>query len=359
LNERNSPRADVLGKLLLIQETLDVIPSEAQIAAFLRRALRDVPGVADTHLAVGGALVPQAPQPEGACPVCASIERGEAAGPDALARLPGVQELALRTARKAFGALYVAIADRASFAPYVDFVRNIANVLAANLETRAHVARLGEVAGDLERKIATRTAALEESLEQTIAAVAALVEIRDPYTAGHQRRVAALAGAIAVAMSLPEVVVKGIRLAATIHDIGKIYVPAEILSRPGGLSPLELRFIRTHPQIGHDIMKDVRFPWPIATMILEHHERLDGSGYPSGLAGDAILLGSRIIAVADVVEAMASHRPYRPALGIDAALAEITGHAGRLFDPHVVRTCVQLFREEGLVLGAPQHPAMI
>lgn len=187
---------------------------------------------------------------------------------------------------------------------------------------------------------------LEHALEGTIHTVSLAAELRDPYTAGHQRRVAELAVAIAKEMGLPEEKIRGIHLAASIHDLGKINVPAEILAKPGHLSDIEIMLIKTHPQAGNDILKDVYFPWPIADMINQHHEKLDGSGYPNGLKGDQILLESRILTVADVVEAMSSHRPYRPTLGIEVALGEIERGRGSAYDPAVVDACLKLFREE-------------
>jgi len=147
-------------------------------------------------------------------------------------------------------------------------------------------------------------------------------------------------------MNLPQDQTEGIRLAGLVHDIGKISIPAEILSKPGKLSETEYQLIQAHPQIGYDILKSITFPWPVAEIVLQHHERLDGSGYPQGLKGDAILLEAKILAVADVVEAMASHRPYRPALGIDAALQEIKQQQGKLYDSSVVEACVQLFADD-------------
>ena len=191
---------------------------------------------------------------------------------------------------------------------------------------------------------------LKESLEQSIQTIADTVEARDPYTAGHQRRVSELATAIAQEMGLPEEQVNGIHLAAIIHDLGKIHVPAEILAKPGKLSDIEYMLIKTHPRDGYDILKSVKFPWPIADIVLQHHERLDGSGYPQGLKGEQILLEAKIMAVADVVESMMSHRPYRPGLGIDAALEEIALKKGKLFDPAVVEVCIRLFREQGYVI---------
>jgi len=189
---------------------------------------------------------------------------------------------------------------------------------------------------------------LRDSMRATISAISYTVEKRDPYTAGHQQRSARLAAAIAREMGLPEMQIQGIYLAGVIHDVGKISVPAEILSKPGRLSKAESELVQAHPQSGYDILKDVAFPWPIAQIVLQHHERLDGSGYPGGLGGEAILIEAKILAVADVVEAMNSHRPYRPALGVDLALAEIEQGAGRLYDNEAVQACLRLFRERGL-----------
>lgn len=187
---------------------------------------------------------------------------------------------------------------------------------------------------------------LHQALEGTIQAMAVTIEIRDPYTAGHQRRVSKLSCAIAKEMGLPEDQIEGIRVAADIHDIGKIYVPAEILSKPGQITAVEYGIIKTHPQVGYDILKTIKFPWPVAQIVLQHHEHLDGSGYPLGLAGDQILKEARILTVADTVEAMSSHRPYRPAQGIDKALEEIIQHQGLFYDPEVVDACVRLFKEK-------------
>lgn len=187
---------------------------------------------------------------------------------------------------------------------------------------------------------------LQKSLEQSIQAIADTVEARDPYTAGHQRRVSELAVAIARELGLPEEKIHGIHLAATIHDLGKIHIPAEYLSKPGKLTDIEFVIIKTHPQAGYDILKGIEFPWPIADIVRQHHERLDGSGYPQGLKGGQILLESRIMTVADVVEAMASHRPYRPSLGIDSALKEIERGRGTAYDAAVVDACIRLFAEK-------------
>ncbi|MBI4292739.1 MAG: PAS domain S-box protein [Betaproteobacteria bacterium] len=186
---------------------------------------------------------------------------------------------------------------------------------------------------------------LRNSLVATIGAIAATVASRDPYTAGHQRRVAELAAAIAGEMGLESSAVEGIRFGALIHDLGKVRVPAGILVKPSQLSMAEFELIKEHPQAGYEIVKDIRFPWPVAAMIHQHHERLDGSGYPQGLKRDEIALEARILAVADVVEAMASHRPYRASLGIEVALQKIEEKRGQWFDSRVVEACVRLFRE--------------
>jgi len=187
---------------------------------------------------------------------------------------------------------------------------------------------------------------LHQALQGTIQAMALTIEIRDPYTAGHQRRVSKLACAIAEEIGLPEEQIEGLRVAGDIHDIGKIYVPAEILSKPGQITAIEYGIIKTHPQVGYDILKTIKFPWPVAQIVLQHHERLDGSGYPLGLSGDQILKEARILIVADIVEAMSSHRPYRPAHGIDRALEEITQNKGIQYDADVVDACVRLFRQK-------------
>jgi putative nucleotidyltransferase with HDIG domain len=196
------------------------------------------------------------------------------------------------------------------------------------------------------------TAQMEKALLDTVEAIGSALEKRDPYTAGHQRRVAKLAHAMAQEMELPQQVVQGIYMGCLIHDIGKIYIPAEILSRPGKLSAAEFEIIKCHPQVGYDIIKGIEFPWPVARMILEHHERLDGSGYPQGLKGDEISFEARILSVADVVEAMASHRPYRPAVGRDRALEEISRNHGIFYDPQAVDVCLRLFREKGFQFDA-------
>lgn len=195
------------------------------------------------------------------------------------------------------------------------------------------------------------------SLQQTdnllleiVDALAASVEAKDPYTAGHQKRVGILSGAIASKMGLGSTDVKGITIAGTIHDIGKIQIPGEILCKPGKLLKEEFGLIKTHSQAGYDIIKNIDFLYPVAEILLQHHERLDGSGYPKGLREEEILLGAKIVAVADVVEAISSYRPYRPALGIDKALEEIERLEGIQFDRQVVEACLSLFRNEGFKL---------
>ncbi|HEX7320198.1 MAG TPA: PAS domain S-box protein [bacterium] len=193
-------------------------------------------------------------------------------------------------------------------------------------------------------------AKLQNLLSDTIKAIAKVVEMKDAYTAGHQRQVTKLACAIAQEMGLTSNQIEGIRLAGLVHDIGKISAPAEILSKPSALSEIEYALVKMHSQVGHDILKEINFPWPIAQILLQHHERYNGSGYPNGLRGESILLEARVLGVADVVEAIAAHRPYRAALGIDAALAEIINKRGTAFDPVVVDACVRLFREKSYVL---------
>ncbi|MDI6727023.1 MAG: HD domain-containing protein, partial [Smithellaceae bacterium] len=188
---------------------------------------------------------------------------------------------------------------------------------------------------------------LRRTLNAAVQAIVAAVETRDPYTAGHQKRVTRLSRAIAQEMGLDSEITEGIRVAASIHDIGKISVPAEILSKPTKLSEIEFGLIQTHSMAGYEILRGIDFPWPVAQMVLQHHERQNGSGYPAGLRGEEIMPEARIITVADVVEAMATHRPYRPARGLEAALAEIEKNKGILYDAAVVDVCLRLFREKG------------
>ncbi|MBM4049344.1 MAG: PAS domain S-box protein [Planctomycetes bacterium] len=192
---------------------------------------------------------------------------------------------------------------------------------------------------------------LQSAMQEIIHAMARTVEMRDPYTAGHEQRVAKLATAIAKEMGLPPERIMGIQMGALIHDLGKISIPAEILSKPARLTEIEFSMIKTHCEAAYNILKAIDFPFPVAQIALQHHERMDGSGYPGGLAGDAIILEARILAVADVVEAMSSHRPYRPALGVDKALEEISRHRRILYEPDVVDACLRLFKEKGFTFG--------
>jgi PAS domain S-box-containing protein len=184
---------------------------------------------------------------------------------------------------------------------------------------------------------------LRKNLTGTVQAMAMTVETRDPYTAGHQRRTSDIARGIAQKMGLPGKQVDGIRMAGVIHDLGKISVPAEILSKPGDIGQSEFSLIKHHPQTGYTILKGIDFRWPVAEIVRQHHERMDGSGYPYGLSGEDILMEARVIGVADVIEAMSSHRPYRPALGIDKAFDEIVQHKGELYDADVVDAAVELY----------------
>lgn len=184
---------------------------------------------------------------------------------------------------------------------------------------------------------------LQDTLDGVIQAMALTVETRDRHTAGHQRRVTELAHAIATEIGLSQERSRAVSIAGMLHDLGKITIPTEILSKPGRLTDMEFAIVKTHPKAGYDILKNIEFPWPVAEIVIQHHERLDGSGYPSGLKGDQSALEARILAVADVVEAMASHRPYRPALGIDRALNEVSGNRGRLYDTEVVDACLSVF----------------
>ena len=193
---------------------------------------------------------------------------------------------------------------------------------------------------------------LETAFMSTVEVATNLSEMRDPYTTGHERRVADIAAAIGAAMGFDKRRQEGLRVAGLLHDVGKITVPAEILSKPGRLTPIEYQLAMEHARASYEVLKDVKFPWPVAEVALQHHERMDGSGYPQGLKGDAILLEARIMAVADVVEAMGSHRPYRPGLGIDKALAEIERGRGSVYDPLVVDACLKLFREQGYAIPA-------
>jgi len=201
-----------------------------------------------------------------------------------------------------------------------------------------------------EEEISRYIARLEQAMRSTISVVSAMGELRDPYTHGHERRVGELAAAIATEMGLDENQVEGIRVAGYLHDVGKIGVPAEILSKPARLSKAEYELVKDHAQQSYEILRTVEFPWPVADAAWQHHERLDGSGYPRGLKEGDIIIEARILAVADVVEAMSSHRPYRPGAGIEKALAEIEKNRGKLYDPQAADACLRLFREKGFTI---------
>jgi putative two-component system response regulator len=188
---------------------------------------------------------------------------------------------------------------------------------------------------------------LQKALATTIDIIAKTAEVRDPYTAGHQRRVATLAKAIATEMGLSENQSEGVFMAGVVHDLGKISVPAEILSKPSSLNDIEFSLISSHSQVGYDLLKTIKFPWPVAQIVYQHHERLNGSGYPQGLSADQILIEAKILCVADAVEAMASDRPYRPAKGVEVALEHIQNEKGTLYDPEAVDTCLRLFNKKG------------
>jgi putative nucleotidyltransferase with HDIG domain len=223
--------------------------------------------------------------------------------------------------------------------PFLKEERNLINIIAG---------RLGEI---IERKqgeveLQQSYQKLQKTMEDTIYTIGKIAETRDPYTSGHQKNVSQIATFIAQEMKLPKDRIEGIRIASLVHDIGKISIPAEILNKPTKLSEIEYNLIKDHSQTGHDVLKSIEFPWPIAQIVLQHHERLDGSGYPNKLKGEDILLEARIIGIVDVVEAMSSHRPYRPALGIDKALEEISKNKGILYDFEVVSVCLKLFKKK-------------
>jgi len=212
----------------------------------------------------------------------------------------------------------------------------VERTVALEMEILEHKATTGKLRANVEM--------LRKAMEGIVNAMAGILDIRDPYTADHQNRVSQLAIAIAEDMGMPEDQIEGLRMACTIHDIGKIAIPLAILNKPGKITDTEFTLIKTHSEVGFDILKEVEFPWPIADILVQHHERVDGTGYPKGLSGDKILLEARILAVADVVEAMNSHRPYRPALGLEKALEEIALNKGVLYDPDVVASCEKLFK---------------
>ena len=231
---------------------------------------------------------------------------------------------------------------------------NVSNALRRRkleIENQRHRENLEKMVLERTQTLKNTMNDLQKAMDGIVEAIGLTVEIRDPYTAGHQTRVAKIAYAIAVEMGLSKHKTEGVRIAGLIHDIGKMAVPAEILSKPGKITEHEFGIIKSHPEVGYNILKKIDFPWPIAQIVYQHHERMDGSGYPQGLSGKDILLEARIMAVADVVEAMASHRPYRPALGIDNALEEIEKNKDGVFEPEVVDACLRIFKEEKFKLN--------
>jgi len=231
------------------------------------------------------------------------------------------------------------------------------STLADDLSYGIAATRMRERMDKVEGELRQSQERIQRTVEITVKALASTVEMRDPYTAGHQRRVAQLASAIAEEVGLSKERIANVKIAGIIHDIGKIYIPVEILSRPGRLTEYEISIIRAHPQYGHDIMQETEIPFPIADIIVEHHERINGTGYPNGKRGHEILLESKILSVADVVEAMSSHRPYRAALGIDTALEEIERFKGIFYEPAVVDACLSLFRKKSFELGQDDFTA--
>jgi HD-GYP domain-containing protein (c-di-GMP phosphodiesterase class II) len=230
------------------------------------------------------------------------------------------------------------LSNKISHEPYSYEERRLLQVVSADVAVNIDNANLYE-------NMKQKHSELQKVLDGVIHAVSLVVETRDPYTAGHQRRVAGLAKAIAGAMGLSEWQMMGVYITGLLHDVGKVAVPTEILSKPGKINQYEFSIIKNHSRIGYDILQRIEFPWPVTMAILQHHERLNGSGYPAGLSGDEIIIEARILGVADVVEAMSSHRPYRPALGLDAALEEISGGSGVLYDAEVVNACLSLLKK--------------
>ncbi len=223
------------------------------------------------------------------------------------------------------------------------------NLLHQNEKITQTKQELRKLNDHLEKRVKEKTDSLQKILNGTVIALARMVEIRDPYTAGHQIRVSQLAMAIGQEMGFSEERCEGIRIMGLLHDIGKIIVPAEILCKPSRLTEYEFRCIKEHSRAGYDILEGIEFSWPAATAVIQHHERLDGSGYPSGLSGNQIIEEAKILAVADVIESMASHRPYRPALGIEKAIDEISCQKGILYDPEIADASLKLFREKAFI----------
>lgn len=244
------------------------------------------------------------------------------------------------------------------------FISTYENLISHNTNLIAAKKELKILSDHLEERVREKTFYLEEAetslknslqnlkktLDGTVKALAGTIEMRDPYTAGHQKRVTQLAFAIGKEMGFSEFKLEGLQVISLLHDIGKIIVPAEILSRPGELNEIEYNLIKFHPEVGGNILKEIEFPWPVAEAVSQHHERINGSGYPKSIKGDEMLIEAKIVAVAEVVEAMASHRPYRPAIGIDAALEEIVRNKGILYDEEVVDNCIRVFKEKNFIL---------
>lgn len=248
------------------------------------------------------------------------------------------------------GATDVVLKDRlARLAPAVTHALAEAEEIRARRAAESAMRR-GRVQAEAERR--RHEEAIRVSLEESMQAMANAIEMRDPYTAGHQGRVACLSGDIARALGFDADRVRGLELAASIHDLGKIAVPSGILNKPGRLSPAEIALVRTHAQAGYEVLREVHFVWPVAEIVRQHHERLDGSGYPRGLKSGEILPETKVVVVADVVEAMAGPRPYRAALGIEAALAEIRQGRGTLYDSDAANACIALFREGRYFINA-------
>lgn len=310
--------------------------------AWVGRLATDMPGAADTAQAAAGHAVPLTFQPAEHPLVARALQTGQVQlqhthpekDGDAKAATGSMLVLPLLMGEARWGVMCVESRDDDAFqTDEAELLGRLADDLAYGL----HHLRTA-------RQQREASAQLKNSLQEMVGVIAATVESRDPYTAGHQRRVAALARAIATELKLSPDEVEGIELGALVHDLGNMQVPAGILARPGTLAKAEFDLVKTHPQIGYDILKDVHLPWPVATMVHQHHERLDGSGYPQGLRGESIAMGTRIIAVADVVDAMVSHRPYRAQLTLAQALAEIESNKGVRYDADVVDACVELVR---------------
>jgi PAS domain S-box-containing protein len=249
-----------------------------------------------------------------------------------------------------FGALVIYSRDRDAFDGEE---MNLLSEMAEDLSYGISTIRARERHEETGRELIRTNERLEGVLKSITETMGKVIEMRDPYTQGHELGVATISRQIAMEIGLSEDEVDGIEVAALVHDIGKLAVPVEILTKPGKLTDIEFEIIKVHSQCGYDVLKDIDFDWPVAEAVLQHHERMDGSGYPSGLRGEEILMAARVLMVADVLEAMAADRPYRPALGLDAAMAEITGHPEK-FEPRVVEACVRLFEEGRLELGG--HP---